>query len=211
MSKGAVITGEVVEPKEVDRRDPEVEARRQAALRYVRTFGDPVLRARALDVDSFDQHLKSEANQMMRIMNDSIGVGLAATQLGIMHRLIVYRKLEEQEETALVNPTLEWVSEEKETADEGCLSLPGILVAIERSESIRVQAKDLEGENLEFEVSGLEARVIQHEIDHLNGVLLVDRTSDELRKVALHHLREGTEMPLPNSSKQTEDEPAPSN
>ncbi len=204
MSKAAVVTGEVVEPREADRSDPEAEARRRAALRYIRTFGDPVLRAKALDVETFDEHLSSEANQMIRIMNDSIGVGLAATQLGIMHRLIIYRKIEEQEAVALVNPTLEWVSDEKETADEGCLSLPGVLVAIERPESIRVQAKDLEGGDQEIEVSGLESRVIQHEMDHLDGVLLVDRTSDELRKLALHHLREGTEMPLPDTSKQDE-------
>lgn len=207
MPKAAVATGEVVEPREANRRDPEVEARRRAALRYVRTFGDPVLRAKALDVDSFDAHLKSEVGQMVEIMHDSIGVGLAATQLGIMHRLILYRKLEENEPAPLVNPVIEWESAETETADEGCLSLPGVLVAVERPESVRVSAKDLEGNGLEVEASGIEARVIQHEIDHLDGVMIIDRTTKELRKLALHHLREGTEMPLPDPSISDDDSP----
>ena len=195
----ATVAGEVVEPRSRSGLDPEVEARRRAAIKHIRTFGDPVLRSKALEVERFDDYLKSEADQLVQIMNDSIGVGLAATQLGIMHRMIIYRKIEEQEAVALVNPVIEWCSDVCEGADEGCLSLPGTLVPIERPEAIRVKAKDLDGNDLEVEASGLEARVLQHEVDHLDGVLIIDRTTREMRKLALHHLREGTEMPLPES------------
>jgi peptide deformylase len=170
--------------------DPETRARRDAALRRVRKFGDPVLRARALDVDRFDEALQAEVAQMGELMHDALGVGLAATQLGVLHRVLVYRAYPEDPLTALVNPVLEWTSEELEVGDEGCLSLPGVHVEVERALRVRVRAQDETGQPREVEAEGLEARVIQHEIDHLDGVLILDRISREARKEAMRAMRE---------------------
>ena len=171
--------------------DPAIEARRQAALAQIRTFGDPALRTRAADVERFDGALRSEVARMDRVMADALGVGLAATQLGIMHRVLVYRPGPHAPLVALVNPVVEWESEEEEVAEEGCLSLPGVLVDVERSIHVRVRARDEQGEDLLVEASGLDARVIQHEMDHLDGVLILDRTTKEQRKEAMRRLREG--------------------
>jgi peptide deformylase len=170
--------------------DPETRARRDAALRRVRKFGDPVLRAKALDVDRFDEALQAEVAQMGELMHDALGVGLAATQLGVLHRVLVYRAYPEDPLTALVNPVLEWTSEELEVGDEGCLSLPGVHVEVERALRVRVRAQDETGQPREVEAEGLEARVIQHEIDHLDGVLILDRISREARKEAMRAMRE---------------------
>lgn len=170
--------------------DPETRARRDAALRRVRKFGDPVLRAKALDVDRFDEALQAEVAQMGKLMHDALGVGLAATQLGVLHRVLVYRAYPEDPLTALVNPVLEWTSEELEVGDEGCLSLPGVHVEVERALRVRVRAQDETGQPREVEAEGLEARVIQHEIDHLDGVLILDRISREARKEAMRAMRE---------------------
>jgi peptide deformylase len=170
--------------------DPETRARRDAALRRVRKFGDPVLRARALDVDRFDDALQAEVAQMGELMHDALGVGLAATQLGVLHRVLVYRAYPEDPLTALVNPVLEWTSEELEVGEEGCLSLPGVHVEVERALRVRVRAQDETGQPHEVEAEGLEARVIQHEIDHLDGVLILDRISREARKEAMRAMRE---------------------
>jgi peptide deformylase len=170
--------------------DPETRARRDAALRLVRKFGDPVLRAEALPVDRFDDALKAEVKRMGELMHDALGVGLAATQLGVLHRVLVYRAYADDPLTALVNPVLEWTSEELEVGDEGCLSLPGVHVEVERPMRVRVRAQDEQGQELEVEAEGLEARVIQHEIDHLNGVLILDRISREARKEAMRAMRE---------------------
>ena len=156
----------------------------------MRIFGDPVLRARALPVERFDDELRAEAARMAGIMHDALGVGLAATQLGVMHRLLVYRVGADAPLAVLVNPRLEWVSDEVEPLEEGCLSLPGIHVDVERPVHVRVAALDDLGEDVLIEASGLEARVIQHEIDHLDGVLILDRTSREQRKAAMRELRE---------------------
>ena len=170
--------------------DAEIRARRDAALRRVRKFGDPVLRARALDVDRFDDALRTEITRMGELMHDALGVGLAATQLGVLHRVLVYRANPEDPVTALVNPVLEWSSEETELGEEGCLSLPGVHVEVERAARVRVRAKDDTGEERRVEAEGLEARVIQHEIDHLDGVLILDRISREARKEAMRAMRE---------------------
>jgi len=170
--------------------DEETRARRDAALRHVRKFGDPVLRATALPVERFDDELKAEVAQMGELMHDALGVGLAATQLGVLHRVLVYRAYVDDPITALVNPVLEWTSEELETAEEGCLSLPGVHVEVERHARLRVRAQDETGAEREIEAEGLEARVIQHEIDHLNGVLVLDRISREARKEAMRAMRE---------------------
>ena len=170
--------------------DPEVAARRAAALAHVRKFGDLVLRTKARPVDRFDDALRSEIERMGRLMHDSMGVGLAATQVGTLNRVLVYRVQPEGNIAALVNPEIEWKGKETETMEEGCLSLPAILVDVERPVYVRVRALDENGEPIVIEASGLEARVIQHEIDHLDGVLILDRTSRDQRKEAMRALRE---------------------
>ena len=170
--------------------DPETLARRDAALRRVRKLGDPVLRATAVPVDRFDEGLRLEIERMGELMLDALGIGLAATQIGVLHRVLVYRTDAEHDITALVNPVLEWSSEETETAEEGCLSLPGVHIEVERPARVRVRALDASGENVLIEAEELEARVIQHEIDHLNGVLILDRVSRSVRKEAMRAMRE---------------------
>jgi peptide deformylase len=173
--------------------DAETRARRDAALRYVRKLGDPVLRAAALPVERFDEALGAEIERMGELMHDALGIGLAATQLGVLHRVLVYRAYPEDPLTALVNPVLSWQSEDLAIGEEGCLSLPGVHVEVERPAQVRVQAQDARGERLEIEAEGLVARVIQHEIDHLDGVLILDRISRQARKEAMRAMREARE------------------
>jgi peptide deformylase len=173
--------------------DPEVAARRADALARVRMFGDPVLKAQAIPVERFDAELRAEAARMAGIMRDALGVGLAATQLGVMHRLLVYRIGADAPLAVLANPRVEWSSGESEVMEEGCLSLPGVHVEVDRPVHVRVRAQDEVGDELTVEASGLEARVIQHEIDHLDGVLILDRTTREQRKEAMRALREQAE------------------
>ena len=170
--------------------DPETAARRASALTQVRQFGDPVLKAKAVPVERFDDQLRAEVARMAGIMGDAIGVGLAATQLGVMHRVLVYKVGEDGLLAALVNPELEWAGDDLEEAEEGCLSLPGVHVDVERPVRVRVRARDEHGDKLVIEASGLEARVIQHEMDHLDGVLILDRTTREQRREAMRKLRE---------------------
>lgn len=170
--------------------DQETRERRDAALRHVRKFGDPVLRATALPVERFDGELEVEVKRMGELMHDALGVGLAATQLGVLHRVLVYKAYVDDPVTALVNPVIEWASEELELGEEGCLSLPGVHVEVERHAQLRVRAFDQTGEELELEAEGLEARVIQHELDHLNGVLILDHLSRHERKEAMRAMRE---------------------
>jgi peptide deformylase len=170
--------------------DPEVVARRAAALAHVRKFGDPVLRTRAREVDRFDASLRDEVRRMGQLMIDSIGVGLAANQVGILHRLLVYRVHQQSPVAALVNPEIQWVGDEQETLEEGCLSLPNVHVDVERPVHIVVSGFDEYGEPLMIEASGLEERVIQHELDHLDGVLVLDRVNRGQRKEAMRALRE---------------------
>ncbi len=179
----------------VEELDPETRARRDAALRQVRKFGDPVLRAVAVPVERFDEELAQEAAQMGELMHDALGIGLAATQVGILHRLLVYRTTEEEPLGVLVNPEIEWRSDELETAHEGCLSLPGVHVEVERPAAVRVRARDEHGKELSIEAEGLHARVIQHEIDHLDGVLILDRISRDARKEAMRAMREAQQTP----------------
>ena len=170
--------------------DEETRARREAALAHIRRYGDPILRTKARAVDVFDDALRAEVERMGRLMHDSIGIGLAATQVGVAHRLFVYRVEWESPVQAVVNPDIEWSSREEETMEEGCLSLPGVHVDVERPLHIRVRAQDAWGEPVLIEASGLEARVIQHETDHLDGVLILDRTSRDQRKEAIRLLRD---------------------
>ena len=170
--------------------DAEREARRRAALAQIRTFGDPALRTRAAEVDRFDEALLDEVERMTELMREALGVGLAATQLGVMHRLLVYRAGPDAPLVAVINPAIEWESDELETAEEACLSLPGVAMDVERPLHVRVRAQDEHGEPITIEASGLESRVIQHEMDHLDGVLILDRTSRDQRKQAMRTLRE---------------------
>lgn len=170
--------------------DPEAEARRVAAMSFIRRLGDPILKSSATPVDRFDEPLRRQVSRMAGIMGDAFGVGLAAPQLGLSQRLLVYRVGPDAPVVALANPEIEWVSRDQETLDEGCLSIPGITVDVERPVFVRVRALDEEGETRMVEASGLEARVIQHEMDHLNGVLILDRTTRDERKRALRELRD---------------------
>jgi peptide deformylase len=193
-------TTEVLEddgaPIEVDEVPSDIDAealeRRSQALARVVKFGDPVLRSQASPVSDFDEGLVAELGRMVAIMRDAMGVGLAATQLGILRRALVFQAGPDAPATAIVNPAVEWAStDDQVTAEEGCLSLPGIVVDVERPLYARVTGLNASGEPVEIEASGLEARVLQHEIDHLDGVLIVERTTREQRKGALRALREG--------------------
>jgi len=183
------------EPVETDTGEHQLEAelleRREAALAQVVKFGDPVLKSKASPVSEFGPELRAEVERMASIMRDGMGVGLAATQLGILRRLLVFQVGSDSEPTALVNPEVEWLSEEAVVAEEGCLSLPRVSMDVERPLHVRVGGRDADGEPVSIEASGLEARVLQHEIDHLDGVLILDRATREQRKGALRALREG--------------------
>jgi peptide deformylase len=185
---------EEVAPELEEERDPEVEARRRAALSFIRRLGDPVLKSRATPVDQFDDALRAQIARMGGLMNDALGVGLAAPQIGLSQRLLVYRVGQDAPLIALINPEIEWSSGDEEVAEEGCLSIPGIAVDVDRAVHVRVRAQDETGEPRVVEASGLEARVIQHEMDHLDGILILDRTSKEQRKEAMRALREAEEQ-----------------
>ena len=179
------------EAREPEGVDQEALERRSAALSQVVKYGDPVLRSAASPVTDFDDQLAAEAERMIALMRDAIGVGLAATQLGTLRRLLVFQVGSDAEPTVLVNPEIEWRSEDGATAEEGCLSLPGVIVDVERPLHVRARGVDVHGDQISIEASGLEARVIQHEVDHLDGVLMIDRTERDQRKGALKALREG--------------------
>jgi peptide deformylase len=170
--------------------DPETLARRDAALTQIRQFGDPALKARARRIERFDDALRAEVARMGALMDDALGIGLAATQVGVLHRLLVYRVGGDAPLAALINPQVQWSSRDEEIAEEGCLSLPSVHVDVERPVHVRVSAQDEFGEPITVEASGLEARVIQHELDHLDGVLILDRTTRDQRKQAMRILRE---------------------
>jgi peptide deformylase len=171
--------------------DAEREARRRAALAIVRQYPDPVLRMQAKEVQDLDESVAELAERMTRLMDEARGVGLAAPQLGVLRRVVVYRAGDEEPPVALVNPRLVSKSEEVEVGDEGCLSLGGatVVVEVERPTAITVEAVSPAGEEIRIEAEGLEARVIQHELDHLDGVLTIDRTTPEQRRAALAQLR----------------------
>ncbi|HXQ88682.1 MAG TPA: peptide deformylase [Solirubrobacterales bacterium] len=180
--------------RDAEERRLEVEMleRREAALAHVIKFGDPVLKSKASPVANFGPELRSEVERMIEIMRDGLGIGLAATQLGVLRRLLVFQAGPESEPTALINPEVEWLSDEIAVAEEGCLSLPKVSMDVERPLFARFSGRDVEGEPIVIEAAGLEARVLQHEIDHLDGILILDRTIREQRKAALRALREGS-------------------
>jgi peptide deformylase len=180
------IEGQVIEDSA--ELDAETQALRQLALAQVRQYGDPVLRMRAHEVTSFDEDLQRLATRMKQLMHDARGVGLAATQVGILQRVFVFQKGED-DVVAVVNPTLSDLSDETEIEDEGCLSIQGVTMPVERHLRVSLEGKDEEGNDLRFELEGHPARVAQHELDHLDGTLILDRTTDEARKEALAVLR----------------------
>jgi len=183
--------GALKDETERERLEVEVLERREAALANVIKFGDPVLKSKASPVTRFSPELRAEVDRMIAIMRDGLGVGLAATQLGVLRRVLVFQAGSDSTPTGLVNPSIEWLSDEAVLAEEGCLSLPRVAMDVERSLHVRVEGLDVEGRPMTIEASGLEARVIQHEIDHLDGVLILDRAPRAQRKAALRALREG--------------------
>ena len=160
----------------------------EKAAHEIRTFGDPVLKSRATPVKDFDESLEHLAEEMMRVMREAEGVGLAANQIGRLKRIFVAAY--EDEEYAIVNPVIEERSETSENDTEGCLSIPEIRVDVERPTTITVTGQDLSGKPVRVEAEGLLARIFQHEIDHLDGVLILDRTDRESRKNAMREMRE---------------------
>jgi peptide deformylase len=180
--------GQVIEEGE-DQLDPEVEARRRLALAQIRQWGDPALRLRAHEVEAFDDDLNRLVERMKILMHDARGVGLAATQVGVLQRLFVFQAGEDEEARAVINPRLVKSGGDAETEDEGCLSLQGVRVPVERATKVTLEGQDESGEELSLELEGLGARVVQHELDHLDGVLILDRTDPESRRQALGVLR----------------------
>jgi peptide deformylase len=168
--------------------DPEREARRRVALAQIRQYGDPVLKMRANEVESFDGDLASLIERMKALMQEANGVGLAANQVGVLRRVLVMQ-LGEEGPIVLVNPVIREYSDELCTDDEGCLSLQGVTVPVERRLRLTVDAVDENGNEVSYELEGLEARVLQHEVDHLDGVLILERTTDDARRGALALLR----------------------
>jgi len=178
--------GEVLEEK----LDPEREARRRLALAQVRQYPDPVLRMRANEVESFDDDLRRLVRRMKDLMEDANGVGLAGTQVGTLQRVFIFRpEGEDEAPRALVNPVLTATSEVTIGDTEGCLSMQGVTIPVERPVKVTIEGKDENGEDVRLELEERDARVVQHELDHLDGILILDRTTPEGRREALGILR----------------------
>jgi peptide deformylase len=183
--------GEVEGQVRSEELDAERDARRRAALAQIRQYPDPALRMQALEVGEADDAVPDLVERMTRLMQEARGVGLAAPQVGVLRRVLVYQTDEDEPVVALVNPRLIGSSEERESVDEGCLSLgaASVVVPVERPVAVTVEATTPDGESVTVEAEGLEARVIQHELDHLDGALILDRTTPEERREALGRLR----------------------
>jgi peptide deformylase len=169
------------------------------AIRAIRMYPDPVLREPAAPVVEIDDAIRALARDMAETMYDAPGVGLAAPQVGVQRRVLVYRTSEEDELHTLVNPTIVSSSGEV-TEDEGCLSIPGLAYPVTRAQRVSVNALDLEGNTVVYDAEDMEARVIQHEIDHLDGVLFIDRIDKPLQREARRILRERIEGTAPPQS-----------
>jgi peptide deformylase len=170
------------------RAEAEADARRQLALAQIRQYGDPALRLQAHEVGDFDDDLRRLVDRMIALMHDAQGVGLAATQVGVLRRLFVFEP-DDEGPRAIVNPVVVERTEETALEEEGCLSLQGVRVPVERSVRIVLEGKDPDGEDIHVELDEYASRVVQHELDHLDGVLIIDRTDEEHRKEALSTLR----------------------
>jgi peptide deformylase len=177
-----------------DELDAQAEAKRRLALAQIRQYPDPVLRLEAQEVQEFDTDLIQLVERMLRLMRDARGVGLAANQVGVLRRVFVIQADEEEEPRALVNPVVVEQSEESDEDDEGCLSLQGVVVPVERALHVRLEARDPEDNPVSLELEGLPARVAQHELDHLDGVLILDRTTPEGRREAMAVLRQSAAL-----------------
>jgi peptide deformylase len=165
----------------------EREARRLLALSRIRQYGDSVLRMKAREVEAFDDDLERLVERMTALMHEASGVGLAATQVGVLRRLFVF--VDDGEDRVLVNPAITKSSSETEIDDEGCLSLRDVLVPVERPRAVTIEGFDTEGAPVKLELEPPASRVVQHELDHLGGILIIDRTDDESRRAALAILR----------------------
>ena len=174
--------------------DEQVEAIRRLALAQIRQYPDPVLRLEAQEVQEFDGDLAQLVDRMIRLMHDARGVGLAANQVGILRRVFVIQADEDQEPRALVNPVIVERADVVEDDDEGCLSMQGVVVPVERPVRVRLEARDEDGNPVTLELEGLPARVAQHELDHLDGVLILDRTTPEGRREAMAVLRQSAAL-----------------
>jgi peptide deformylase len=169
--------------------ESEREARRRFALAQIRQWPDPVLKLRAAEVEEFDDDLRRLVERMGSLMVEANGIGLAANQAGVLRRVFVFRHGEGEEPTAAVNPRIVEPSSEREADDEGCLSLQGVLVPVERHVGLTLEAQDVTGAPFRLELEGLDARAVQHELDHLDGVLIIERTTPEARREAMATLR----------------------
>jgi peptide deformylase len=161
--------------------------RKEIALSQIRQYGDPVLRMRADEVEEFDEELRNVSERMIQLMHDAEGVGLAATQVGILRRFFVFTL--DGEDRLLVNPVVTPVGRDTEVDAEGCLSLGSVRVPVERATKVALEARDVDGNPVSLELEGYPARVVQHEVDHLDGKLMLDRTDPESRREALGRLR----------------------
>ena len=169
--------------------DEELEraARRLVALSRIRQYGDPALRMKAREVEEVDDDLRRLAERMTTLMHEAQGVGLAATQVGVLRRIFVFT--DEGEDRVLVNPVITKRSKDTEVDEEGCLSLREVLVPVERPTAVTIEGIDAQGEQVKYELELPAARIVQHELDHLDGVLILDRTDEESRRGALAKLR----------------------
>jgi peptide deformylase len=177
-----------------DELDAQEDAKRRLALAQIRQYPDPVLRLEAQEVVEFDGDLQQLVARMIHLMQDARGVGLAANQVGILRRVYVIQAEEDEEPRALVNPVIVDRSSEVDEDDEGCLSMQGVVVPVERPVRVRIEARDAEGNPVALELEGLPARVAQHELDHLDGVLIIDRTTPEGKREAMAVLRQSAAL-----------------
>ena len=169
--------------------DADALARRRLALAQIRQYPDPALRMEAREVTEFDDALRSLAARMTLLMTDANGIGLAATQVGTLQRLFVFRTGDDDEPRTIVNPRIVESSSETDVDDEGCLSLQRVLVPVERPVRVTLEGQDLDGDDVRVELEGMGARCVQHELDHLDGVLILDRTTKDARRDAMATLR----------------------
>jgi peptide deformylase len=179
------VEGQVINEEQ----DAQREGRRRLALAQIRQYPDAALKMQARPVEQFDDELVTLVERMKRLMHDASGIGLAATQVGVLQRLFVFHPNEDDEPVAVVNPEIVERSGETDVADEGCLSIQGILVPVERAVTVTLVGKDENGDEVRYELDDIYARAAQHETDHLDGVLMLDRTTPEARREALGKLR----------------------
>ncbi|MGH2757091.1 MAG: peptide deformylase [Actinomycetota bacterium] len=158
------------------------------AILRIRQFGDPALRSRATELESVTDIHHTLVADMLETMRDAPGVGLAGNQVGVLERLFVWEV--EDEHGVVINPVITKRSRKTEEHEEGCLSLPGITYPVVRPLRVRLEGMDIDGEPLRIDAEGFQARVFQHETDHLDGVLFFDRLPEDLKREALRTLRD---------------------